>query len=67
MNYNNSTPVYTENSYKVCSMLDTCDCSECIEWNAPLCQLCYLTRCEVKTFPEYEKYCYNCVLIMRAL
>jgi hypothetical protein len=42
-------------------MLDTCDCPECIEWNAPLCQLCYLTRCEVKTFPEYEKYCYNCV------
>src|ERR1043165_6666203 len=61
MNYNNLTPVYTENSYKVCSMLDTCNCPECIEWNAPLCQLCYLTRCEVKTFPEYKKYCHNCV------
>ena len=44
-----------------CNYQDNCVCQECIEWNAPLCQLCYLNRCEIKKFPEYEKYCNVCV------
>src|SRR5215470_9941731 len=43
--------------------LDNCDCSECIIWNAPLCQLCFINRCNIKTFPEYEEYCNDCIIL----
>lgn len=58
MEYNT---INLENNYRECSMLDTCDCQKCIEWMAPLCQCCFEHRCDVKTFPEYKKYCNICV------
>lgn len=61
MENNNSTPVYEVKTRQECSMLDTCDCKECITWNAPLCELCFLNRCEIETFPEYKKFCDNCI------
>ncbi|CAG8839516.1 25648_t:CDS:2, partial [Racocetra persica] len=44
-----------------CTMLDSCNCSQCIDWNAPLCQLCFSNRCEIKSFPDYETYCASCI------
>ncbi|CAG8817402.1 25677_t:CDS:1, partial [Dentiscutata erythropus] len=44
-----------------CDYQDDCDCQECIEENAPLCQLCFLNRCKIRDFPEYEKYCNICI------
>ncbi|CAG8757207.1 23831_t:CDS:1 [Racocetra persica] len=44
-----------------CTMLGSCNCSQCIDWNAPLCQLCFSNRCEIKSFPDYETYCASCV------
>ncbi|CAG8733865.1 14339_t:CDS:1, partial [Dentiscutata heterogama] len=32
-----------------------------IEWNSPLCQICFLNRCDVIKYPEYEKYCKKCI------
>ncbi|CAG8816384.1 13272_t:CDS:1, partial [Racocetra persica] len=45
-----------------CTMLGSCNCSQCIDWNAPLCQLCFSNRYEIKSFPDYETYCASCVL-----
>jgi len=33
---------------------------EFVEWNAPLCQYCFLNRCELKSYPEFKKYCSVC-------
>ncbi|CAG8683177.1 17113_t:CDS:2 [Dentiscutata heterogama] len=32
-----------------------------IEWNSPLCQICWVNRCDVIKYPEYEKYCKKCI------
>ncbi|CAG8734230.1 15097_t:CDS:1, partial [Dentiscutata heterogama] len=31
-----------------------------IEWNSPLCQICWINRCDIIKYPNYETYCKKC-------